>query len=387
MSQLFKAMQQASNDGGLKAGEITIANISDVHLGHGRVPTTKILERLDTTFSNEGLAFLDVIVISGDLFDKRLPHDGEDAVMISRWARRFLLRCAKNGVALRILEGTPSHDQRQSRWILEYNEMTGNQTDVKYYESITIDELVPGGPTVLYIPDEVNHDANKTWNEVVEYMREHSYTSIDFAVMHGMFTFQEPIRSVTSHIEERYESIVKHRIMIGHHHTHAQSGKIVVPGSIERLRHNEEEDKGHYQFSFSKTRGLFNEYFIINEQATVFTTFNVEGKSYEEVRSLFSGLEHLPNGSHLRLKLSRNDDVYASMVKFKNEFPHFKITTKPVEAEAHIHETIELVDRPVMTSIRPDTIEDLLWPKIGPVSDKVKMAIDRVLKACGTRSE
>jgi len=364
------------------AGEIRISNISDVHLGHGRVPTAKILDWWEQVYTPKMLDCLDVIIVSGDLFDRRLPHDGDDAKLIARWAGRFLRRLVKHGVALRILEGTPSHDNRQSRWLVDYNEMMHLAADVKFYECITIDELIPGGPSVLYIPDEVNHDANQTWIEVQEYMREHDYKTVDFAVMHGMFTFQEPIKSIASHLEDRYESIVNHRIMIGHHHTHVQSGKIVVPGSTERLRHNEEEDKGHYQFTFSKERGLFDEYFIINSQATVFTTFDVEGWSYKKVHDLLQKHDHLPNGSNLRLKLSRKDDAYISFNKLKSDFPHFKLEHKMVELEEQEKEVVELIDRPVMTSIRPDTLRALLEPKLSGISAEIRAAVDKALETC-----
>lgn len=363
-----------------ETGVINVANISDVHMGHGRVPTAKIVEWLDKIFNDDALLFLTVIVISGDLFDRRLPHDSDDARLVARWAAKFLRRAAKFKVAIRILEGTPSHDNRQSRWLLEYNEMMRVNADIRYYDEITIDELIPGGPSTLYIPDEVHHDANQTWLDVQEYMRRTGYKTVDFAVMHGMFTFQEPIRSVASHLEERYESIVNHRIMIGHHHTHARSGKIVVPGSVERLRYNEEEDKGHYQFSFSKERGVFDQFLVVNDQATIFTTFDVEGWSFEKVCKLVKKHEHLPNGSNLRFKLSRKDESYVSLSKIKSMFPHFNFATKAVESDAQEKEVVELIDRPVMTSIRPDTIRTLLEPKLKGIDPEVMAAVDRALK-------
>lgn len=365
-----------------EVGEIRIADISDVHLGHGVVPTAKVLDWWEQIFSVDKIQHLSVIIVSGDLFDRRLPHDGDDAKLVARWSARFLRRLVKYKVALRILEGTPSHDNRQSRWLLDYNDMMRVNADIKYYDEITIDELIPGGPTVLYIPDEVNHDANQTWLEVQSYMREHNYKTVDFAVMHGMFTFQEPIKSIASHLEDRYEGIVTHRIIIGHHHTHATSGKIVVPGSPERLRHNEEEDKGHYTFSYSPERGVFDEYFIINHQATVFTTFDVDGWTFDKVLALVSKHQNLPNGSHLRFKLSRKDEAFQNLSKIKSHYPQFKFAVKLLELEEQAREVVELIDRPVLTSIRPDTIKTLLAPKLADLPDEVRQAIDRVLESC-----
>jgi DNA repair exonuclease SbcCD nuclease subunit len=367
-----------------KDEDLVVAVISDVHLGHNRVKSSKIISVLEHNFSPKRMEGLDVIIISGDLFEKRLAHDSDDAFLITRWMERFLKSAAKYSVAIRILEGTPSHDNRQSRWMVHYNEMIESNADVKYYENIVIGELIPGGPTVLYIQDEMNHDANRTWKQVQGLMREKGIDQVDFAVMHGMFTYQEPVRSISSHTEERYESIVKELIIIGHNHQHTVSGKIRVPSSIERLRYNEEDDKGHLQFCYSKEDGVYDEYFIINEDSTIFTTLDVAGKSLNQVIAILKKLNGSPDGSHYRLKLSRTDEAYTALPRIINEFPHFDISTKVIDDTADIDadESDIMADNVTLTSIRSDNLRELLTPWLEDIPPEVMTHINKVLEAC-----
>lgn len=357
----------------------TVALISDVHLGHGRVHATKVIKTLNTMFTEERLAGIDMVMITGDLFDKRLTYDSDDALLITRWIEIFLRLCAKHKVALRILEGTPSHDNKQSRWLPLINEVSNINLDIKYYGTLTIDELYAGGPLALYVPDEVNHDASVTWMQVNELLRQRGVTQVQYAFMHGMFTYQEPIRTVVSHNVDNYHSIVTVRIYIGHHHTHTTCGRIVVPGSPERLRHNEEEDKGHLQFTIAKDWSVHNELFIVNEEATIFSTFDVKGMDLRAAMKFLTKHDQLPQGSNIRLELSRDDAAYIGLAEIKAKFPQFNIGTKVVEADNYTPDTTDLIERPVITAIRPDTINDLLWSRVKDVEKPVLDCIQKIL--------
>lgn len=357
------------------SGCLNFLCISDVHMGHGRVPTRKIIQVCDEIMTDEAMEVVDVVIVSGDLFDKRLAHDSDDALLISDWMDRKSRQAKRKNVIWLTLEGTPSHDNRQTRWFLHSNRSTQAEADIRYYENIVIDELFPGGPTFLFIQDEVNHDANKTWKQVCDAMKEKGLDKVDFAVMHGMFTFQEPVRSIATHLEERYEGIVRHRIIIGHHHHPEANGKIRVPGSVERLRHNEEHDKGFYFFTWSPTEGVIEETFVVNTAATTWMTLDVVGKSFAETVGAINKVAKHPDGSHFRLKLSREDESYAALSRIKNIFPHFNISTKVIEATATAENTDNLIDAPPMPSINEGNLCELMLPRFSDVTNEDVMRI------------
>jgi len=94
LNDITKAIRQT--------GGYVVALISDVHLGHGRVHSSKVIKCLRQMFSEERLAGIDMVVITGDLFDKRLTYDSDDALLITRWLDVFLRQCARHNVAVRI---------------------------------------------------------------------------------------------------------------------------------------------------------------------------------------------------------------------------------------------------------------------------------------------
>ena len=58
-------------------------------------------------------------------------------------------------IILRILEGTPSHDWKQSKLFIHLNDLTKAGTDVKYIDSLSIEYIDKFGINVLY-PDEIS---------------------------------------------------------------------------------------------------------------------------------------------------------------------------------------------------------------------------------------
>ncbi len=80
-----------------------------------------------------------------------------------------------------------------------------------------------------------------------------------------MFEFQVP-----SHLQDRlplhnqieYESFVNYLIVIGHDHVHKRNGKVIVPGSFDRLRRNEEEPEAAIRFTITPKGKKINTVFI-----------------------------------------------------------------------------------------------------------------------------
>ena len=67
---------------------------------------------------------------------------------------------------------------------------------------------------------------------------------VDFAIMHGSFPHQLPPHiKVPMHDPNRYLSIVKYIVVIGHIHKPSVHERIYTPGSFDRISHGEEEPK------------------------------------------------------------------------------------------------------------------------------------------------
>ena len=90
--------------------------VGDVHLGHHQTSTESIVANLNKyCTTDDALRMADFLIIEGDLFDRLLNNADENLYIINQWITRILYKCRDHKVKLRVLEGTPSHDRKQSR--------------------------------------------------------------------------------------------------------------------------------------------------------------------------------------------------------------------------------------------------------------------------------
>ncbi len=357
---------------------LSIAVLGDVHLDHPKIPTSFIIERLDRIFTVEYLSKLDVIVINGDLFERRIAFDSESAYLTVRWIVRFLKLCAKFNITLHVLEGTPSHDNTQARWFGEMETICGMEVDFYYHDKIEITELKEGtGLSALWIPDEFSPSAEITQDIVKKLLITEGYETVDYTFIHGMFVYQEPIPSKASHDEVYYESITNNLIVINHIHTPSSSGKIRAPGSVCRLRHGEEETKGHLYIEHMP-EGVVD-FFIETENNARFDTVDMQNRDMVYVREYLDNRLSIKDPQYIKLKLRRSDIVLASIPELKKRYPTLNITTKVVDDD--LPEVIGqgIIDKPILVSIRPETLPGLLMARMDKYPEPTKRAVEKLL--------
>ena len=114
-------------------------SISDIHLGNLRTPADFILANLRRElFDTNIIPTLDLLIIAGDLFDRLLEYNHPSATNILLFIDKLMILCSTHNVKLRVLEGTPSHDNKQNI-IFDALYATGNYScDMKYFDSRTI---------------------------------------------------------------------------------------------------------------------------------------------------------------------------------------------------------------------------------------------------------
>lgn len=308
--------------------KLRAAEAGDIHLGHPNTPTEQVIKSLEKAFPDtEETGLLDVIFFAGDLFDRLLNAPDANLEMIKMWIFRFLLMCAKRNISVRVLEGTPSHDWRQSQEFLTIQKLAGIKVDLKYIKELSI-EHHPLGFTVLYVPDEWRPDTNDTYMEVCQLLREHGLEQVDFAVMHGAFRYQLPeTAKVPTHVEERYLALVKHYIFIGHIHKHSTYERILAAGSLDRLAHGEEEPKGHLRVTIDPEHGDTIT-FVENKHAQLYLTIDCTGLTLEESFKKLAMANELPENSYLRVMADRDNPILVNMELLRRMYSHISWSTK-----------------------------------------------------------
>lgn len=354
---------------------INIAVTGDIHLAHRRVKTERITSTLDREISNELLEHLDVLVLNGDIFDRRIYMDSDPVYYIRSWIRKLLRRCFKYNVRLVVLKGTPSHDGDQCATFVALAttlQQADIQVDLRYHDELVLEKLLdndksnrlhPNGLYTLYVPDELNHDSSVTWMQVNEKLRLAGITKVDFCFMHGLFTYQEIIRTPVSHLEENYVPLTNHLIAINHWHMPSAKDNIIAPGSIERLTHGQEESKGFLVASLGKDNVL-EKYFVVNPTATIFKQIDCSGMLASEVIQILSDDTSFEDGSCVELRSKSSEDAYLSFAAIARKFPKFTLTFKELDSGVMNSLTDKIMLTDQVVSISPSTIYSIMEERL-----------------------
>lgn len=364
-------------------GVFRYLSLGDVHLGHRSTPTSLVIKNLDRTVTDELLKEVDMLIITGDLFDRQL-NNGDDVVhQINRWITLLMLRCAAYGVMIRIVEGTPSHDREQSRFFTEQRINADIDVDLHYTKNLSIEYIEKIGAYFLYVPDKHNPSTDVTLAEVKKLMQDLGIDKVDFAIMHGAFSYQLPaIVPEPTHNEVAYLELVRHQILIGHVHLMTVHERILAAGSFDRICHNDEQPKGMFKVSV-KEDGTWERVFIENKGAKKYVTLECHGLDTKQLNhAIREFIKDLPRGSSVRLRCNPNDVATGDIDTYTKEFQYldWQLTIDKTETKkSSVAETFKAFDMSQFKDITQSSIKDLLLPSLAKFAPDEDM-IHRCLK-------
>lgn len=310
--------------------KLSFAVASDIHLGHPKTTTEEILANLEKAFpTSKETEELDIIFLTGDVFDRLLSFPDDSVTEIESWVNNFLRRCKDLDVVVRVLEGTPSHDWKQSNVFEKVNKIGKIGCDVKHVKTLSIEHIERFNKTVLYVPDEWEPEPDDTWKQVKDLLSINGLEKVDFAMMHGTFPHQLPPHvKVPMHDPSRYLSIVKYIVAIGHIHKPAIYERIYTPGSFDRLGHGEEEAKGHIRF-YLKENDEWSVNFIENTGAKLYKTINCLGLNIDTALEKITAIaSKMPKKSFIRIEADKEDAIVVSLDTLRTKFPDIVWDTK-----------------------------------------------------------
>ena len=363
---------------------LNIASISDIHLGSKRTPTSHIVKNLYKAFpDNSETAELDLIVLGGDVFDGLLKLPDEEIREIERWIIYLLRLCKKHDIVLRVLEGTPSHDWKQSIRFVILNEAAEIDCDLKYVDQLSIEYIPSLDINVLYVPDEWDESTEKTYSQIRELMTLKGLTKVDYAFMHGQFEYQLPeIVKAPKHSSEKYLAIVDKLIFIGHVHVFSRNDRIIAQGSFDRLSHGEEGPKGHVRAKV-KSSSDFKIKFVENKEARIYVTFECTGLSLEDtLKTIEHRLKDVPDHSCVRISCLPDNPILSNMEQLMKTWPLITFSKIIRETEVNsgateMDEFTELEFTPI--TITRDNISTLVMERLHklekPIESKARVQI------------
>lgn len=359
--------------------------LSDIHLFHRRTPTKHIAKNIKKMLSSYLKIKIDMIAISGDLFDRLAVFDDDDVLEFIDLMDFIIRYCANKDIVFRILKGTPSHDNDQIQVIDALIKCYDFPIDYKYMKVLDIEHIERFNMTFLYVPDQHSPDALTTYSDVIAKMNEHGVQQVDIAFTHGLFRFQIPemAKDRSTHSEDNYIPLVKHFILNGHDHTHKSFGIIKVPGSFDRLGHNYEDPKGWLDITITEFESTC--LFIENKDAMIYKTINVSKLSLEKtIKAIEKELQWIPNNHYLAIKAPSDHPAMVAFDEIKKKYPyhHLSKNTNTDDREP-ISKLINNIDIDYsIINITPDNLPELLISEVShQLSEEEKEIAKRIIKS------
>lgn len=307
-----------------------LLSFHDVHLGHRTTTTLEVIDALKVSILSEDLDVVTCIAFQGDLFDTNLQLSVECVTDIHDFFDWLLRLCKKHDIWLRVLEGTPSHDWKQSKLLITLNRLLKINCDVQFVERLCVDYL-PNGLSVLYVPDEWSIDPLDTLRQAKDAIRNAGLDKVDFVFMHGAFEYQLPEHlGVATHSSVLWQELVRYHIFCGHIHQRSKHGKIEVAGSHNRLSHGDESPKGHLRMDLKGDRTKVT--FVENMKAKIYRTIDCIGLSLEAaLDSIRDVAKETPPGSFLRTKTLSSEPLTSALDVLRNEYGEFFWSQKVIK--------------------------------------------------------
>lgn len=349
---------------------------SDIHVGHRKTPTKHIIASFTDTILTEGNKDADVLFINGDLFDRLLYLNTPEAQLVIHFFHHLLGYCYDNQIILRVLEGTPSHDYFQSSILFKMNEIRKNKVNMKYFRTLDIEYMEEHNKHILYIPDEWCHDQTSLEKQINEKLSLLNITKVDMCMLHGAFKYQTKgmVTSAFSYDENYFLNLCKGFIHIGHHHTYNPMDRILPNGSLERLAHGEEEDKGYVIVQDDTYL------FVKNPFSYIYKTILVTQKT--TLASLDKQIFKYPKESYIRLQMKKDNEFNAIFqdlkVRYKDYFVKKLIKDDSSETNSVTYilseDTLELSDNLTLDTNIKEALETIIMAKhVLTPSEQLKM--------------
>ena len=279
---------------------MNIVFIADIHFG--AIDSAKLFKNLNDEFlkkvhdyCNESKRVINLLVIGGDLFDRKLSLNSSDSKYLMYFLNELYTSSFIEKVV--ILKGTQSHDYNQ---LDNFTHMYSDKFNI--INTITEDRVED--MKILYVPEEIIEE------DMEEYYKSFHNKEYDYIFGHG--TFQHIAFASKNTIEyTAYKKVpvfpsdfwkAKHGVYFGHIHKHDEyKGKYNVNyvGSFSRWKHGEEDDKGFY--IINSDNNIEND-FIVNEKAPLYITENID-KIIDSNRTIDEKVEKI-------IKVKNNNNIY-----------------------------------------------------------------------------
>lgn len=292
--------------------EYKILTSGDIHYGY--YPPELLYKEFNLIIDSIDEHKPDCVILLGDFYDTKLSMASAHSVYSIKSFYDLVKKCEEEGIKLRQIKGTNSHDpDNQLKNLAQI--ANSSKCDYKLFLTVDEEELFPGFK-VLYIPEEYMEDKD-------EYYKDYFCKKYQGVFGHGMFeetNFSshnkfKTMKKYPIFNSKDMEEICEGPIMFGHIHTKQRiRNRIQYTGSLVRSRHGEEESKGIYLTTYNVDTKETDFLFIENEITTKYDTIEIKSDNkvfnlmVNEQIAYFKNLINEYKRDYLRLKIYIPED-------------------------------------------------------------------------------
>jgi DNA repair exonuclease SbcCD nuclease subunit len=304
---------------------ISIAVISDIHFGANYTQTLNLYNALKKNFINKLISSPpDIIVIGGDLFDKKLSVNSSEAALCNDFI--ISLKISFPSTYILLIKGTRAHD-------LDQLNLFKPLVDERFriYEQVTVEYIC--NMKLLIIPEEYYPD-KKVYDKYLK-----GVDPYDFVFFHGLFSHVGSYAKASNPNKicfswDDFKDNVYGKVIGGHIHKRISYKNIEYTNSFDRWIHGEEEDKGYVVLLYdNKIKRVKTLDFIVNEDAHKYITVlykDIYKLSTDElVEKLSSKAKEVKS---LRVKIGKDDpvteDKLHTLLNISFDIPNMSIDKK-----------------------------------------------------------
>ena len=361
--------------------------LADLHLGCPRLDPLIFQACIEEYVIPRITREISHVFISGDFFDLLINMSSIASLVATSIISRLKQVCFENGVKLRVLRGTHTHERNQTKHFLvsapQFNDC------VRLFEELAIEYDESTGMHFLYIPDNLKYaDINE---EVEKLLQAHALKSVDVVIHHGYFKHMLPpgIPEPSGTLDyNKFCKFFTGCVLNGHVHVRSIYNNVVSIGSFDRMAYGEEEAKGFYQIN-REDNGVYTFEFIENKHAQLFVTIDIREFSCDDLRSAIDWVKQkLPartkTARPIHVRLLSDDTALVEGVKtvLMEEGGDIIVDRGATTKREQLIENL-MLDLSELVEITPDNLQDLLLPIIQKqhpeiTPEEVKLVLDEL---------
>jgi len=388
-------------------GKMLIYIVSDIHF-HDTI-ARRLYEELEGSFLHhleQEAPEVDMVVIAGDLFDRKVMFNSDAAMLALKFVGRIVDLMhddlTDGHKPVRILKGTRTHDHD----LLNTFNFMDKGKNVEVVNTITGEEVVPHF-NVLYIPEEYPVDWQEYYSDWLactetEIEAESESPAWDVIFLHGMIDFEAHSSIVIDSERPVHSAPVfptdvllasGYVTIAGHVHVpSSRQDRIFYCGSYTRFAYGEDHPKGWIRLEYDAEIGASKVLRIENTAAPEYKTvrlsevYDPEADVDENVKSI----QEVAEGIHLRLDvdMEQGEKVRSDLAVVRERFADDDRLKLKIDRRGVLPKPEDSEDQRTEFLAKPGTtVAEAVHGYVGVTSPDVSITLDEVKQIISPEKE